>query len=671
MKVITIGRSHDNDVRIDDPYVGRHHCQIVQHDNGVFAIVDMNSTNGTYVNGRRVFGEAQLHPYDSITIGHTNLPWRNYFPPKSKSYALPIVLGSIGGVLLTIVLTLLIFRRGSDEAFAFKGEYPDAVAVNMVDEDGTPYTIDAIEGQVCVWFDEDTPYKTAKKSIKASDGRIVAQIPENGYYLVEVPADKVQVFLKRITKENFVEWAYPNMISYPCMANNFVLDNFNYIKDKKDTIPHGVMVQAAMQGCGTQSRLKTYNIGIDNSKSMSSSARAFALDSISKLPSTDLIIINMSFGPYLRERDNGKRYYWNEATKKEKKDYKVSYLATIRGIIKDVSQLGDKDYIIVKSAGNNGVKEFDDEIIAYLRKELVSDELEIMDKHFIIVTAGEEDRAGEHFRRMKEYEKKYIEANRKKDNKSAESYKEWQDYESRLYNFYKQYSNEMGIDHYDPWVTKVDISDFQYAGEERAGTSFAAPRAACILSSVANERNLTGSELLELTREVTKRDGELTKEALLQAANEIKSAIDKNEVTIEGMLRMYLLDNMGGGSVTYYTDKDGNVINAVDENNSMHPYCQTIYEYRETDFDNTYLAFVVEMDKALDVTPYLEDGGEDFLWPIQSAITLSQKKYSGKEFASRYANKRVRAKGTLYVPDGGWRNPTFVVMDLREIELIK
>ena len=40
MKVITIGRSHDNVVRIDDPYVGRHHCQIVQHDNGMFTIVD-------------------------------------------------------------------------------------------------------------------------------------------------------------------------------------------------------------------------------------------------------------------------------------------------------------------------------------------------------------------------------------------------------------------------------------------------------------------------------------------------------------------------------------------------------------------------------------------------------------------------------------------------------
>ena len=68
MKVITIGRNPDNDVCINDPYVGRHHCQIVQYDNGTYAIVDMGSTNGTYVNGKRIFGEAQLQPYDTVSL---------------------------------------------------------------------------------------------------------------------------------------------------------------------------------------------------------------------------------------------------------------------------------------------------------------------------------------------------------------------------------------------------------------------------------------------------------------------------------------------------------------------------------------------------------------------------------------------------------------------------
>ena len=34
MKVITIGRSSQNEVTIHDGAVSRHHCQIVQYDNG-------------------------------------------------------------------------------------------------------------------------------------------------------------------------------------------------------------------------------------------------------------------------------------------------------------------------------------------------------------------------------------------------------------------------------------------------------------------------------------------------------------------------------------------------------------------------------------------------------------------------------------------------------------
>lgn len=641
MKVVTIGRSRDNDVCINDPYVGRHHCQIVQHDNGMFTIVDMNSTNGTYVNGRRVFGEAQLQPYDNITIGHTSLPWRSYFPPKSKSYALPIVLGSVCGLLLTIMLTLLIFRHVSDEAFTFKGEYPDAVVVNMIDEDGTPYTIEAIEGQVCVWFEEGVSYKTAKQSIKASGGRIVAQIPEDGYYLVEVPADKVQVFLKRITKENFVDWAYPNMLSYPCMAKNYILDNFYPSIGETDTTPHGDMVQFAWQEYDKKAVLKPYNIGTKDGKFMDEGVHKWlcfvdanneicAMKDIASSSTSEPMIINMSYGVPLPERKSDNKYYWREATFGEKTMYRITYYHSLKKIYENAKALEGKDYILVIAAGNEGVKVFDSAIISYLRDRLGPKEKEFMDKHVLLVTAGETEETN------------------------------------------KYYSNEMEEGRYDPWVTKVDVSDFKYNGKKQRGTSFAAPRAAGILSSVANEMNLTGAEVLKLAREVTKRDGELTKEALLQAANEKQSSTVNKKVAIEGILRMYLLDIMGGGGVTYYFDEEGNAVSAVGEDDPEHPYCQTIYEYQETDFDNTYLAFVVETDKRLDVTSYLTDSEEDLLdSSFQTAFMVVPRfQYSGRDFAAKYANKRVRATGSLYVPGGGWRNATVVVMDLRSIELV-
>ena len=354
-----------------------------------------------------------------------------------------------------------------------------------------------------------------------------------------------------------------------------------------------------------------------------------------------------------------------------KKDYKERYLNSIRNIIENAKKLKGKDYIIVKSAGNNGVKKFDDEIISYLRDNFKPDELEIMDKHFIIVTAGEKERIERYSEIEKDFKKKYDEAVRKKDKKAIIDYDtNWRKAKAYV-NFISTYSNEMESGHYNPWVTKVDISDFKFKGEDKFGTSFAAPYAAGILSSVANDMNLTGAEVLKLAREVTKRYGELTKDALLQAAKNEKNDSSK-EVTIEGVLRMYLLNSSGGSDITYYTDAKGNVINAVGEEDLDNPYCQTIYEYRETDFDNTHLAFVVEVDNAINVTPYLEAGDDEFLDDsFQSAFMLvPQFQYNGKDFAKKYANKRIRATGTLYVPGGGWRNATEVVMKLSNLELL-
>jgi hypothetical protein len=83
MKIITIGRNPGNNVVINDPLVGRNHCQIIQDDYGNFSLVDNNSTNGTFVNGQRRQGQVRLNPSDIVRIGNTTLPWMSYFPGGS------------------------------------------------------------------------------------------------------------------------------------------------------------------------------------------------------------------------------------------------------------------------------------------------------------------------------------------------------------------------------------------------------------------------------------------------------------------------------------------------------------------------------------------------------------------------------------------------------------
>jgi Protein of unknown function (DUF3662)/Inner membrane component of T3SS, cytoplasmic domain len=70
-RAVVLGRSRDCDITVDDPNVSRRHAE-VRHENGAYWIVDLGSTNGLTVNGRRV-DRAKLEPEDEIVLGTTEL----------------------------------------------------------------------------------------------------------------------------------------------------------------------------------------------------------------------------------------------------------------------------------------------------------------------------------------------------------------------------------------------------------------------------------------------------------------------------------------------------------------------------------------------------------------------------------------------------------------------
>ena len=63
-----VGRSEHNDISISSRFVSRHHALFVRHGATTF-LMDLNSTNGTFVNAKRVSNHILLHQ-DVITIGH-------------------------------------------------------------------------------------------------------------------------------------------------------------------------------------------------------------------------------------------------------------------------------------------------------------------------------------------------------------------------------------------------------------------------------------------------------------------------------------------------------------------------------------------------------------------------------------------------------------------------
>lgn len=79
MKIITVGREIGNDIVIPDTFVGRHHLEIIQDEAGSFFLHDLDSRNGTFVNGQRITGEVPLDVHDIVRIGNTTLPWISYF----------------------------------------------------------------------------------------------------------------------------------------------------------------------------------------------------------------------------------------------------------------------------------------------------------------------------------------------------------------------------------------------------------------------------------------------------------------------------------------------------------------------------------------------------------------------------------------------------------------
>jgi predicted component of type VI protein secretion system len=68
----TVGRVDDNTFPIPEGSVSSHHCEILLR--GVDVVVrDLNSTNGTYINGNQVAGEAPLKPGQILRLGQIEM----------------------------------------------------------------------------------------------------------------------------------------------------------------------------------------------------------------------------------------------------------------------------------------------------------------------------------------------------------------------------------------------------------------------------------------------------------------------------------------------------------------------------------------------------------------------------------------------------------------------
>ena len=104
-RTTVIGRSRECDITVDDPNISRRHAEIRRED-GAYWIVDLGSTNGIEVNGRRV-DRAKLGHDDRIVFGRTDASLREPVL-GARPQVEPVLLGLKAAFL--VLLYLFIWR---------------------------------------------------------------------------------------------------------------------------------------------------------------------------------------------------------------------------------------------------------------------------------------------------------------------------------------------------------------------------------------------------------------------------------------------------------------------------------------------------------------------------------------------------------------------------------
>ncbi len=69
---VSLGREPGNTLCVDDGYLSRRHCKVIRRADRI-SVADLNSYNGTFVNGQRIHEECFLMPGDVVRIGRTTL----------------------------------------------------------------------------------------------------------------------------------------------------------------------------------------------------------------------------------------------------------------------------------------------------------------------------------------------------------------------------------------------------------------------------------------------------------------------------------------------------------------------------------------------------------------------------------------------------------------------
>jgi hypothetical protein len=425
----------------------------------------------------------------------------------------------IASLLVFIILlsNLLPSCSNNSERNSLSASKYQQIETISITKNGQRYSVEAVSGQVIVIFKRTIKHSQAVKYIQNANGIIISQKGTVRYYLVDVGSGNVFSFINQIIIHPEIQFAYPNAVEYSCavIPQISVIDNFYN--------SHGNDVTYTLRECGLNTRINTYNAGIkDDEKGRLSMSEINnnLLSILQNIPKNTPAVINMSFGPGFINDDVK---YWTDKniTDDVKNSYVKHYKESLKNLIFISSFYKDKDFVIVKASGNEGLKKLDEEILIDLAKELSDDDFIILNNHFIL--AGAED--------------------------------------SR----FPEYSNTISKGNYNFLYTSVDIADLKKDNANLYGTSFAAPRVSCFIGSAIEEYNIKATEALKAVKDITHKNPYqpitqdlLKKEAIIisennktQSAKNRQNSVSNKRINLAGT--KWELVNSSSNSIFSFT----------------------------------------------------------------------------------------------------------------------
>lgn len=121
--IISIGRNPDNDIVISESYISANHAQLIMDTEGKWFIHDLQSSNGTFVNGERITGTTPLDKDDQVLLGGSLLPWKQIYqqyhqPVRVKQPVQKKYFSYIAGAAAVLLIVLALYLVNENFSYA-------------------------------------------------------------------------------------------------------------------------------------------------------------------------------------------------------------------------------------------------------------------------------------------------------------------------------------------------------------------------------------------------------------------------------------------------------------------------------------------------------------------------------------------------------------------------